>query len=543
MVEVEIDKDVYLPCYHHLLDENDIDIELLWGGRDSGKSKFVAQYFLEQSMMLDYFRCILVKQTHESIKDAQWQMIKDTAEQWEVASLFKFTESPLSIKCSNGNTFATRGMDNPGKVQSFSNPSHCWIEEAAQISKDSFNTLLTGLRSDYGKVKLIMTFNPETDTPAFEDFWLYQMFFMDNEPRMNFTGSITTKLKIKGVEKEVSLKYRSTHVTYDDNPYVSDQRIAMHESLSITDPYRHRVFTQGLWGNKLNDSPYAYAFDRSKHVSNGTTIPHPILNRAQAVILSWDFNRNPMTCDVIQNYNNEAKVLEVIRLPKSGVDAMCEHILVKYPGCVFFVTGDYNGDHESSLYEEQVTHYKLIKQYLNLTDAQIKIRPNPKQAKNSTHINTILSYYNVVIHCKHAKPLIFDLENVKRRADGTILKTDRDKPDQQADALDAWRYFCNEFLDGFTPTEEMILAKAKEGGFKPGRNLKAVEDTDARLDAGRIAIISIERGHQVACSKVEYHAEVRNTILGQAGKWIEAGDSMRAQMALSEVQRLDLLFG
>src|ERR1700712_3460931 len=101
MIEVDIDKDVYLECYHHLLDENDIDIEILFGGRDSGKSKFIAQYFTEQSMMLDYFRCLLIKETHESIKDAQWQMLKDTAEEWQVDTLFKFQTSPLGIKCIN----------------------------------------------------------------------------------------------------------------------------------------------------------------------------------------------------------------------------------------------------------------------------------------------------------------------------------------------------------------------------------------------------------------------------------------------------------
>ena len=82
MIEVEIDKDVYLECYHHLLEDNEIDIEFIWGGRDSGKSKFVAQKLVEDALASDYFRCILVKQTHESIKDAQWQMIKDTVEEY-----------------------------------------------------------------------------------------------------------------------------------------------------------------------------------------------------------------------------------------------------------------------------------------------------------------------------------------------------------------------------------------------------------------------------------------------------------------------------
>lgn len=445
MIEVEIDKSVYLDCYHPLLEENDIDIELLYGGRDSGKSKFVAQKLSEECMALDYFRCILAKETFESIKDAQWQMIKDNAEDWEVDQLFRFQVSPLAIKCANTNTFLARGMDKPGKIRSITNPSHVWIEEGNQLTETAFITLLTSLRSDKGKVKMYITFNPEANCADYKDFWLYKMFFAKYEPELSFTGITEIKLKINGKDEVVQLKYRATHVTYHDNPYVTPQRVAFHESLQETNPYWYQVFTLGLWGNQENDSPWAFAFREKKHVGSCT------LNRAHPVYLSWDFNRNPMACNVIQWYDNRVYVLEVVKQPKTGIDAMCEYIKVNYPGCLFIVTGDYSGMTETSLFQEQVTHYKLIQHYLSLSDGQLKVQPNPKLAKNSTHVNSILAYYNVTIDKDKAKPLIFDMKNVKRRADGTILKEDRDDPAQQSDSLDGFRYFCNNFLDWFKP--------------------------------------------------------------------------------------------
>jgi hypothetical protein len=454
MIEVEIDKSVYLDCYQHILPDapgsNEIDIELIWGGRDSGKSHFVAQLFTEFGMSLDYFRGLLLKKTHESIKDAQWQMIKDNAEDWEVDPLFKFVTSPLSIRCSNTNTYLTRGMDNAGKIKSLANPSHAWIEEANQLSRTDFITILTGLRSKHGKVKLYLTFNPEADTPNFEDFWIYDMFFKGHS-ELSFTDQFEIKTSVKGIDKTITFRYRSTHVTYQDNPYVSEERIAFHEMLSTFDYYYYRVYTLGLWGNQQNDSPWAFAFDRRKHVSNGTTIAHPELNRAYPVIASWDFNRNPICVSIIQDYDNHARVLETIKLPKSGVDAMCTYIQTWYPGCLYMVTGDYSGETATSLYQEQVTHYKLIKHYLKLSDGQIKVKPNPRLHKNQVHVNTILAFYKVTIHGEKAKALVFDMENVKKRADGTILKDNRDDPAQQADALDTFRYFCNIFLDWFKP--------------------------------------------------------------------------------------------
>ncbi len=448
-VEVDIDKDAYLECYHHLLDENDIDIEILFGARDSGKSKFIAQYFTEQSMMLDYFRCLLIKETHESIKDAQWQMLKDVAEEWQVDHLFNFQTSPLGIKVQNGNTFATRGMDKPGKIRSFSNPSHAWVEEGNQISETSFITLLTGLRNDNGPVKLFLSLNPEANTPDFQDFWLYKMFFANYRGEKIYVGRITTPVKVvrggKVVEMEVTLKFRITHTTYHDNPYVTPQRIAFHEALQHTNPYWYRVFTLGLWGNQENDMPWAFAFNRQKHV--GTVVVNP----SQILYLAFDFNRNPAACLVLQWYDDQVRVLESIKLPKSGTDALCDYILLHYPGYLYMITGDYSGNTPSSLYEEEVTNYLIIKHKLNLTDGQINVIPNPPLEHNQTHVNIILHYYNVIISEENAKGLTFDMENVRKTPEGKIEKKNRKDPAQQADILDCFRYFCNTFLSWFKP--------------------------------------------------------------------------------------------
>lgn len=454
MIEVEIDKTVYLPCYQHLLEDNDIDIEILYGGRDSGKSKFIAQKLTDESLDAEYFRCLLIKETHESIKDAQWQMIKDNAEQWGIDSLFRFKTSPLGIECLSGASFHTRGMDDPGKIRSFTNPSVVWIEEANQISETGFITIITGLRSDYGKIKVYMSLNPEAIGPDFREFWLYKMFFLPNEGQLSFSGVLTVLDPDSGKPMKdndgnpVQVKYRATHVTYRDNPFVSPQRIAFHESLKSSNYYWYQVFTLGLWGNQANDSPWAFAFDRKKHVGRCQ------LNKNEPVYLSWDFNRNPMCCSVIQWYNDHIYVLQTFKIPKAGVDAVCAHILVFYPGCLYIVTGDYNGNNESSLYQEQVTHYKLIQSYLKLAPTQLQVIPNPRLHKNQTHVNSILAFYPVTIDEEKAKPLIFDMENVKKRADGTIVKEDRNDPAQQADALDTFRYFCNKFMAWFKPMDK-----------------------------------------------------------------------------------------
>lgn len=442
-VDIEIDNSVYLNCYHHLLEPDDIDIELIWGGRDSGKSHFVAQKSVEDCLALDYYRNILIKETHEAIRDSQVTMIEEVVEDWQLAELFNIVKQPLEIRCLNKNRFLARGTDKPGKLRSITNPSHVWIEEGNQLTETAFITIITSLRNKYGRVKVWITFNPEATCPDYVDFWLYKMFFAKHYPRqLTFTDELV--IEVPGRDP-VKLKYRSTHTTYNDNPFVSAQRIAFHEALKSLNYHWYNVFTLGLWGNQENDSPWLFAFEKQKHVS--TAELHPV--KSEILYLSWDFNRNPMVCTVIQWYNETVYIIDVIKVKNVGTEGICDIVLQKYPGFLYVVTGDYSGNTASTLYTEIITNYTLIKGKLKIGDKQVKVTVNPRLDKNQTLVNSIFHSYNVLICPVKGKPAIYDAENVKKRADGTIVKDDRNDPAQQADVLDTIRYWFNQFMGWF----------------------------------------------------------------------------------------------
>ena len=449
--EIEIDEDIFLPCYKHLRDDAGIDIDFIYGGRDSGKSRDEAQRLVLRCLEQDYFRYILVRKTANTIKDSQWQTIKDVVMDWGLESLFTFNISPLEIRCVNGNKFICRGLDEPTKLKSISNPSGAWVEEGNQINEEDFIFLISSLRSNKGSIKLDFTFNPESDTPDYSDFWIYKNFFA-HSPEKSFTH---TKSFSVG-SKNFVLTYRATHTTYHDNPYITDQRISIHESFAETNYYWYRVFTLGEWGNKLNESPWAFAFDRKKHVRSGL-----VADRAHHLYLSWDFNRNPVCCSVLQHIESQRviRVLESIKIPNSGVDELCEHIKVKYPGFVYIVTGDYSGHTPTSLYKEQITNYTVIRNKLKLADSQIKTKVNPRLEKNRTLFNIVLQNYGFEVDDVKGKAAIFDLENVQSAADGTIVKEDRKDPKQQADVLDTLRYFVNLVMPDF---DKMYLLPEKK---------------------------------------------------------------------------------
>lgn len=433
-ITVNIPKKAFLPCYHHLLN-SEAHIDFYWGGRDSGKSQDIAQQLIKDCLSLPYFKCLLIKKTHNTIQESQWETIKNITERWGIDHLFKFKVAPLSIECINGNRFLARGCDNPQSIKSTRDPSHSWIEEANQLTLDDFITVTTTLRANNVRIKQRVSFNPEFEGD-YEEHWLWKTFFAGKEYNGNYSWDLTLPSG-----KKFSYTYTSTHTTYLHNPKVSPERIAFLEMLKDIDPYYYQVFTKGLPGRRKNNAPFVFAFDRAKHLGKTE------LNRAHEVYLSFDFNRQPLCCTVWQWYNNRIHCIEAIKLDNSDIYKMCDYILLHYPGVMFIVTGDATGRASSALVENGIDYYTVIKTKLNLGAGQLKVPTiNPPIKESQVLTNAVLAMCQVTIDPERCRGLVFDIENVRMLPDGTIEKRNREDPTQQADLLDTMRYLFSTFF-------------------------------------------------------------------------------------------------
>lgn len=386
---------------------------------------------------------MLIKKTFNTIHESQWQTLKDVSEKWGIDHLFRFKTSPLSIDCINGNKFLAKGCDDHQSIKSTQNPSHAWCEEMNQLSLEDFITVVTTLRADKQKVKLRGSLNPEFDID-FEDHWLWKTFIAGKA----FNGRYVWQLKLPD-GRVVEYIYTLTHTTYRDNKYVAPERAAFLEMLETIDPYYYRVFTLGLPGRRANNAPFAFAFDRAKHLALADIPWQP----AQETYLAFDFNKQPISCSVWQYYpparnaKDELLCIEAIKLHNSDIYALCDYILMHYPGALFLVTGDATGANTTALVQDDLNFYTVIKQKLNLGAGQLKVPSvNPPLKENQVLVNAVLALVAVKISPVKAKHLIFDLENVRVLPDGTIEKRDRNDPAQQADVLDGFRYLCNTFF-------------------------------------------------------------------------------------------------
>jgi len=429
-IRICVHEETFLKPYRPLLTSK-ADVNFLWGGRDSGKSYYIACRLLLRCMQPDYFRCILIKKTFESIKDSQWQLLQDIATEWGVDQYFVFKSSPLEIICLlNGNTFIARGCDKPAKLKSISNPSHAWYEEGNQLTEADYITASTTLRSKKGRVQEWFSFNPEAEED-YADFWLYKQFFQENYEKgiYSFTGSHAMPLPNGS---EVTLTYTSTHTTYKDNPFCSPDRIARHETLKKTNPYFYKVFTLGIWGRKISGGEIYKCYSPNLHV--GPTAYNPEL----PLHLTFDFNVNPyMTSGIWQINGKKADKINEILLPhpRNTSLAVCGEFTRIYQSHTagLFIYGDPGGLKQSTADETLVrVKEKDYNEFTKILHALAKFRPSMRVSRNYPPVKLRVDFFNTILaenyegiqitfgeNCKRSHA---EYSNLKEASDGTKHK-------------------------------------------------------------------------------------------------------------------------
>lgn len=231
--------------------------------------------------------------------------------------------------------------------------------------------------------------------------------------------------------------WRSWQMPTTSNPHIEPDEVEQArlqlDPLTFAQEYLASFVTENM-------DAWAYCYDPAKHIGETQ------LNRRYDVKLSFDFNRNPITCAVFQDYGEEIKGIEQIKLSNSNIYDLCDYITANYPNCMFLVTGDATGKASSALVKDDLSYYTIIKTKLRLGINQFRVPTiNPKVEENRVLVNSILHNKKVTLDPVKCKGLIFDLEYARVLPDGSLDKTDRNDPTKQLDALDCFRYYLNTF--------------------------------------------------------------------------------------------------
>lgn len=431
--------DAFIP----LVDNSDRYL-ICWGGRGSSKSIFAAKKLIYRCLSEPYFRYILYRKTYNTIKDSQFQTIKDIIYDWGLQDLFQFSISPLEIRCANGNKFICRGGDDSKKLKSVKDPTGVWYEEEIPDEGD-FITITTSIRTTKAKyLQEIFTINPEVEGD-YTEHWFWKKFFKDK-----IDGTFSDKVEIDiGDGEKFIMTYTSHHSTYLHNKWIPPSFKAQLLQLKLENPYYYTIYALGKWGNKTTGGNFWKFFNRAHHVGSVEYDPMRSLH------ISFDFNRHPyMTLTIWQIVDKHVKLLDEICLetPLNNTEHTCKEFKRRYANHTsgLFVYGDPSGNREDTRSEKGHNDYWVINSELKQYKPNLRVaKQAPSVEKSAEWINAIFlrndGGIEITIGNKCTKA-IDDFMFAKEAADGTMSKQKVKNPETNVQyekyghISDAFRY-------------------------------------------------------------------------------------------------------
>lgn len=396
---------------------------------NSGKSVFASQKVLSRLTSEHRHRFLCIRKVANTLRSSVYQRFYDLILEWGLMPEFEINKTEMRFTHTpTGNEILMVGLDDVEKLKSIEGVTSIWIEEATELTEADFDQIDLRLRGETASYKqIILSFNPID-----ESHWLKKRFF-DNKP-----DNATT-----------------IRTTFKDNFFIDDEYRRVLEQKASVSPNLYRIYYLGEWGKEDVESPYCYNFKREKHV-NSRAVYKPYL----PIHFSIDFNVEPFICIASHKWVDvngyHAHYFKEFVIEKNGdVYKMIELIkgtfdLKALSMCLF--TGDAMQRKREITQRNNIDAWRIIDQQLNLGRRLLVPKANPSVKENRHLVNAVLAFHpDIVIH-PDCKKLIYDLEFVEADSEGDIIKKNRNKEEQRADALDCFRYDINTHLRNFIET-------------------------------------------------------------------------------------------
>lgn len=204
--------------------------------------------------------------------------------------------------------------------------------------------------------------------------------------------------------------------------------------------------SKGMFVN-MNEGRIYYAFDRdvnAKPVTVDSSLP---------LLLSFDFNVNPMTTSIAQivpgnPLNNEQEkvlnVLEAINTPDANTRKQCEILLSRLSSWSgeIVIYGDGSNQRRTETADVNDTNWTIVEEYFPKSDRISykvpKQNPNIKERTNwvNSKIKNFAGEIGLYVNKKYAEPMIIDLERVIWAKDGKTKDKDNKLLNHNSDNLD-----------------------------------------------------------------------------------------------------------
>lgn len=403
---------VYIPLY-----DNTSRFLVLYGGAGSGKSVFAADKIVNRILCELEHKFLCLRKVGDTVEESVYSELLAAIEERGAIHEFKINKTKhLFLHKPTGNQILCKGLDDVAKVKSIKGITGMWLEEATEFEEtdlDQLNIRIRGEKKNY--VQYILCFNPID-----EEHWLKKRFFDNKDP------------------------YATTvHTTYQDNEFLTQEDVDQLLLLSKRNPLYYDVYALGKWGITVKTNKFMYAFSREKHV-----IPKYEPNPHLPILVSYDFNKEPMTATVAQQTDQLTVYLfDEIKLEAGSTPEVNEQIKAKYSNWLMQidVTGDATGRNRTAMVRGNLNHYRIIKEDLDLLDRNLLVpTQNPAHKDSRILCNAVLhnAKFFITANCTQA---IEDCTYGAVDETGELLKTAK----EGRHILDNVRYTIHAYYKDF----------------------------------------------------------------------------------------------
>lgn len=356
--------DCFIPLY-----EDQHRFLVLPGGAGSGKSIFCADKIVHRTLCEEGHKFLCLRKIGDTIEESIFAELSAAIETRQVSHEFKVNKTKHSfLHVPTGNQILCKGLDDPAKIKSIKGITGMWLEEATEFEEndlDQLNIRIRGEKKNY--VQYLLSFNPID-----EQHWLKRRFIDKHD-----ADSIILV------------------TTYKDNYYLTEQDIQQLLNLASRNPLYYDVYVLAKWGVVIKSDKFLYAFSNTKHITESYE-PNPHL----PILISFDFNVNPMTCIIAQQNGESVTVFDEMKLNNGSTEELSELVKAKYVKWLYNmdITGDATGRNREKATRGNINQYMVIKEVLDLNDGNINVPSKNAELKDSRVLcNSILQHADVKI--------------------------------------------------------------------------------------------------------------------------------------------------
>lgn len=266
-----------MPIYYDYVLTKKYPVNILVGGRNSGKSYFMEQLAATNLHNIENYKLLVIEDVETNIGAGVKDGIEKRTEEFGLSTLFSSTKQPPEIRHKiTGSSVIFKGYHSDvqqKQVKSLNEVTAAWYEEAENITYTQFKALRMQLRGgNPDDRQLFLSLNPINENSFINHYFFQQSpdvvyeRFDDGRPKV-FEKNIN--VEINGEINSIPCIVVVT--VHWDNPYLTAEQRADIEELKNSDPDKYKMLAEGKFVKPFGT--YFHEFSHEIHTCDPVPLP------------------------------------------------------------------------------------------------------------------------------------------------------------------------------------------------------------------------------------------------------------------------------